>query len=82
MIRNGVIGASREFAERRYRTEAGRRFDAIKATVLQRHGIDIKRRRETYYRSAERPLAVVGDLLVDTVSTPLRIGPWADVKRR
>lgn len=82
MIRNGVIDAQKEFAERRYRAEAGRNFEKIKAEAMENHGIDIECCRETYFLAAERIFAVVGDLLVETYSTPPRIEPWADAKRR
>jgi hypothetical protein len=83
MIRNGVIDAQKEFAERRYRVEAGRNFDQIKADVMSQHGVDIECCREIYFKAAEQIFAVVGDVLVDTAySKPHRIEPLADAKRR
>jgi hypothetical protein len=78
-----VINAEKEFAWRRYRAEAGRNFDKIKAEAMESHGVDIECCREHYFRSAEEIFTVVGDILVDTkCSKPHRIEPWEDAKRR
>jgi hypothetical protein len=82
MIRNGVIDAQKEFAERRYRTVAGRNFEQIKRDVMDKHGIDIECCRETYFRSQEKLFAVIGNLLVETYSNPARSEPWAEYKQR
>jgi hypothetical protein len=82
MIRNGVIDAQKDFADRRYRAEAGRNFDELKADVLIKHGVDIECCRGTYFQAAEQIFAVVGDLLVETYSRPARVELWADAKRR
>jgi hypothetical protein len=79
---NGVIDAQKEFAERRYRAEAGHRFEKIKANAMRQYGVNIECCRETYFNAAERLFAVVGDLLVETYSNPPRLEPWAEAKRR
>ena len=81
MIRNGVIDAQKEFAERRYRADAGRNFERIKAEAMEKHGVNIQCCRETYFRAGEEIFALVGDLLVETYSKPPRIEPWDQVKR-
>jgi hypothetical protein len=81
MICNGVIDAQKEFAERRYRADAGRNFDRIKHDVMDRHGVNIECCRETYFTAAEGIFILVGDLLVDTLSKPPRIEPWTDAKK-
>jgi hypothetical protein len=81
MIRNGVIDAQKEFAERRYLAEAGRRFENLKANAMRQHGVNIEICRETYFKAAEEIFALVGDLLVNTYTKPPRIEPWEQAKR-
>jgi hypothetical protein len=82
MIRNGVLDAQKEFAERRYRADASRNFEKLKAEVLEKHGVDIERCRETYVRWQGKLFAVVSDLLVETYSTPPRVERWDEYKKR
>jgi len=82
MIRNGVIDAQKEFAERRYRAEADRNFDQIKQKLMEKHGVDIECCREVYFAAQGEIFALVGDILVETYSKPPRIERWADAKRR
>lgn len=78
-----VINAEKEFAWRRYRADAGRNFEKIKADVFEQYGVDIDCCREHYFTSAEEIFAVVGDVLVDTkFNKPYRVEPWGEAKKR
>jgi hypothetical protein len=82
MIRNGVIDAQREFAERRYRAESDRSFNRIKDDAMVQHGVGIEICRETYVKWQGVLFAVVGDLLVRSSSSAHTIEPWAGAKTR
>jgi hypothetical protein len=42
---------------------------------MAKYGIDIECCRETYFQSQEKLFALVGDILVETYSTPPRVEP-------
>jgi hypothetical protein len=82
MIRNGVIDAQKEFAERRYLAGTDRAFDQIKAEAMAKHGVNIECCRETYAKWQRKLFAIVGDLMIDTrFPSPPRIVQWEQVKR-
>lgn len=82
MIRNGVIDAQKEFAERRYRADSDRNFEKLRLDVLERHGVNIECCRDTFFKWQGKLFAVVGDLLVETYSQPPRIEPWTNAMHR
>jgi hypothetical protein len=82
MIRNGVIDAQKEFAERRYRAESDRAFEKLRLNVLEKHGVNIELCRETFVKCQGKIFAVFGDILVDSSSSPPVIEPWDEAKRR
>ena len=79
MIRNGVIDAQKEFAERRYRADAGRNFDQIKRDVLKQHRVNIECCRETYFMipiEKRGPISIVRTEPLD-MSAERTMGPRA-----
>lgn len=82
MIRNGVIDAQREFAERRYIAETDRSFEVIKSDAKAKHGVDIECCREVYRKAKGEIFAVVGDILVNCYTKPPAIENWEAHKAR
>lgn len=76
MIRNGLIDAQKEFAQRRYNAETDRDFEKIKVEVMQKHGVDIECCRAVWHESQKKIFALVDDILVNTISKPHVIKPW------
>jgi hypothetical protein len=70
-----VVKAEKEFAYRRYKAEAMRSFEDIKADVKAKHGINIECCREVYLKAGKEIFALVGDILVDSYSRPPIIEP-------
>lgn len=82
MIRNGVIDAQREFAQRRYIAETDRSFEAVKADARRKYGVDTECCREVYRKAQGEIFALVGDILVNTYANPPVIERWEDHKAR
>lgn len=82
MIRNGVINAQREFAERRYIAETDRHFAKIKADVISQHGLDIECCREVWRKAQGKIFAVLEDMLVNTYADPMVVENWEEHKKR
>lgn len=70
MIRNGVIEAQKEFAERRYIAETDRHFEVIKAQANRERGVDIECARDVYRKAQGKIFALIGDTLVNTYQIP------------
>jgi hypothetical protein len=68
--RGVVIDSQKDFARRRYLTEAGRNFDKLRTQVLNKHGVDIECCRATYCEAGQKLFALVGDLLVNAYANP------------
>jgi hypothetical protein len=82
MIRNGVIDAQKEFVERRYRADTNRSFENLRLEAMEKYGIDIECCHATFVTAQGEIFALFGDILVETISNPPRIEPWADAKKR
>lgn len=81
MIRNGVIDAQSEFAQRRYLAEIGRHFDKVKTEALDKHGIDIEICRDFYLEAGGKVFALIEGLLVNTLDGCHEIVSW-DARKR
>ena len=80
MIRNGVIDATVEFAERRYLADTDREFNELKKRVMDEHSVGIEICRTTYHEARRKIFALVGDLLVNTYQEPPFICEYGKVR--
>lgn len=82
MIRNGVIDAQKEFAERRYIAETDRHFEAIKEQAKLERGVDIECVREVYRKAQGKIFALIGDTLINTYQKPPFICEYVNDKSK